>query len=178
MNISCYSQILHSGKVSLFMEFWEEFPCFGVRLIFCPERKTIPNWHYFVTASVRNFSQLIIHSKKKKNQSWPGYYSQWKVMQPSKLDNLSFTYSKRSLSWTVVRSRNGTISPNLRIFPGHEKFPLFKSKLFPSWIFHKLGSMFTMQPLPVKIICPDQLCFDPNLFLKLEFWTWTKPTNK
>ena len=30
VNMSFYSQILYLGKVSLFMEFWEEDPCFGI----------------------------------------------------------------------------------------------------------------------------------------------------
>jgi hypothetical protein len=37
VNISFYTQILHLGKVSLFMGFWEEFLYFRIHSIFCCE---------------------------------------------------------------------------------------------------------------------------------------------
>jgi hypothetical protein len=51
VNISFYSQILHLGKLSIFMEFWEEFPFFGIGAIFRSEleiqnEKPFPIGHF------------------------------------------------------------------------------------------------------------------------------------
>ena len=132
VNISFHSQILDLGKVSRIMEFWEEFPCFGICAIFCCKLAIhkekpfpvdnileLPIWELF---------PIIYPFPDKKTGPDLGNFSQLKVMEPSIL---------------------------LLTFPG--LFYLHKIKSFSNLDFFQIGKYFQlMLSLLVKITCTDQ----------------------
>ena len=87
VNILFYSQKLDLGKVSLSLESWEEFHCFGIRAIFCCKLAIqkekpfpvdnileLPIWELFV---------IIYPFPDKKSGSDQGNLFQLKVVEPS-----------------------------------------------------------------------------------------------